>query len=414
MKKKKDIRICVVGAGPAGLTAAETLRDRGYTDITLLEKQNHSGGKCRSFRHAGLSYELGAGIVSGNNRMVLDLVEKYGIKTERTETSSVMIMDSKTGKPLKPPGWTEKLTLIYQLVFKYRKLVTRFRTIAEPGWSKIDRELCVPFSQWADKKGIDLVAKELAKYFTGFGYGYFDEIPAAYVLKYYSWETSNAFLHKAIYKFPDGIQGLWNAVAKTHRVLYDTTIKRIERDKTVTVTAAAERLQFDALIITSPLDEALNFLDASSEESSLFSKILYYDYRDYACTVTGFPKITGFIPGNFVSARSGYPVFWYKRYPDDDYYIFYVICDWKISDEEVLENIKKTVRPLGGKVTHLEKAAHWKYFPHVTPEEMRKGYFDKLENLQGKNRTFYAGELPNFSTVDQSASYAKRLVERFF
>jgi predicted NAD/FAD-dependent oxidoreductase len=414
MKNQKNLRIGIIGAGPAGLTAAETLRDIGYADVTLLEKQNHPGGKCRSIKHSGRNYELGAGIVSGNNRTVLDLAKKYGVKTARIDTPTSILLDSATCKRQKAQTVAEKMALFHQLVFKYRKLVNRYSRVSEPGLTKMHRELCVPFSKFAAKHDIELVTKELAKYFTGFGYGYFDEIPAAYVLKYYSWETSSAFLRKAIYKFPDGIQGLWDTVAKNHRVIYNAAIKNIERDDIVNVTTNSEKLRFDALIITSPLDEALNYLDASEAETSLFSKILYYDYRDYSCTVTGFPKKTGFIPGNFLRSRSGQPVFWYKRYSDDDYYTFYVICDWKISDDEVKNNIEQTVRPLGGEVTRFEEAFHWKYFPHVSPKEMRDGYFDKLENLQRKNHTYYAGELPNFSTVDQSASYAKMLMERFF
>ena len=42
------------------------------------------------------------------------------------------------------------------------------------------------------------------------------------------------------------------------------------------------------------------------------------------------------------------------------------------------------------------------------------GYFDRLEALQGHDHTYYAGELLNFSSVDQSAWYAKTLIERFF
>jgi protoporphyrinogen oxidase len=414
MKNQKNLRIGIVGAGPAGLTAAETLLDLGYSDVTILEKQDHPGGKCRTIKHAGRNYELGAGVVSRNNVTVLNIAKKYGVKISRLNTPSAILLDSETRKPLKTQTATEKMALFNQLVFKYRKLVNRYSRVSEPGLTKMHRELCVPFSKFASKHGIETVSKELAKYFTGFGYGYFDEIPTAYVLKYYSWETSNAFLRKAIYKFPDGIQGLWDTVSKNHHVIYNAAIKNVRRDKVVTVTTNTDELKFDALIITSPLDEALRYLDASAKETSLFSRILYYDYRDYSCTVTGFPKKTGFIPGNFTRQRSGHPVFWYKRYLDDDYYTFYVICDWKISDDEVKKNIERTVRPLGGKVTRFEEAFHWKYFPHVSSEDMRDGYFDKLENLQGKNHTYYAGELPNFSTVDQSASYAKMLMERFF
>lgn len=45
---------------------------------------------------------------------------------------------------------------------------------------------------------------------------------------------------------------------------------------------------------------------------------------------------------------------------------------------------------------------------------MREGFFDTLEALQGKNHTYFAGELLTFSTVDQTTWYAEELVERCF
>ncbi len=45
---------------------------------------------------------------------------------------------------------------------------------------------------------------------------------------------------------------------------------------------------------------------------------------------------------------------------------------------------------------------------------MQNGYFDKLEAMQGTNNCYYIGELPNFSTVELTAAYAKDLVEKCF
>jgi len=415
MKHSANIRIAIVGAGAAGLTAAETLKEKGYTDITLIEKTDEPGGKCRSIEYQGRSYELGAGVISETNHTVRALVKKFGIKIMPVEFDSSLFLDAHTGRVLTNMSWREKMVLAYECLFKYRKLALRYRNLAEPGLLQVDPDLCMPFTDWAKKHNLSqVVTEEFAKYFTGFGYGYLDEIPAAYVVKYYSWETVKAFIKQRIYMFPGGIQGLWKAVAKDHRVLYHTSIKNIERREHVTLTTETETLSFDTLILTAPLDSALKYLDAREEEQSLFSKILYCDYRTYACTITGFPKKTGYIPGNLHSSRTGHPVLWYERYADSNFYTFYILGDWKMSDEEALKNIESLVHGLGGAIERVETIARWKYFPHVSSKDMRQGYFDTLENLQGKNHTYYAGELLNFSTVDESASYAKKLVERFF
>ncbi len=45
---------------------------------------------------------------------------------------------------------------------------------------------------------------------------------------------------------------------------------------------------------------------------------------------------------------------------------------------------------------------------------MAAGFYETLEGLQGANRTFYAGEVMSFSTVEISARYSQALVDRFF
>ncbi len=41
-------RICIIGGGPAGLSAAMYLEKKGYTDYDIYENDNRVGGKCCS------------------------------------------------------------------------------------------------------------------------------------------------------------------------------------------------------------------------------------------------------------------------------------------------------------------------------------------------------------------------------
>lgn len=40
--------VCIVGAGPSGLTAAKALEDKGRK-VVVFEKRNDVGGKCQSY-----------------------------------------------------------------------------------------------------------------------------------------------------------------------------------------------------------------------------------------------------------------------------------------------------------------------------------------------------------------------------
>ena len=53
----KNEKICIIGGGPAGLSAAVHLEKNGYTDYAILEKEDHVGGKCHSPYHDGKRFE---------------------------------------------------------------------------------------------------------------------------------------------------------------------------------------------------------------------------------------------------------------------------------------------------------------------------------------------------------------------
>lgn len=51
--------ILIVGAGPAGLTAAHELIEAGFTNVTVLESTSEIGGLSRTVRHAGNRIDIG-------------------------------------------------------------------------------------------------------------------------------------------------------------------------------------------------------------------------------------------------------------------------------------------------------------------------------------------------------------------
>ena len=55
-----SMKICIIGAGPAGLSAAMYLQQKGYQNYTILERSDHVGGKCHSPTYHGKRYEMGA------------------------------------------------------------------------------------------------------------------------------------------------------------------------------------------------------------------------------------------------------------------------------------------------------------------------------------------------------------------
>lgn len=407
-------RIAIIGAGAAGLTAAETLRKKGYTNVVIFERAERVGGKCCSVEIDGKIYELGAGILAASNQTALKLAKRFDVSLDRIKFGRSVFIDADTGQKVPKRSLKQNAQLLWQLFVTYRRMFKRWPSIMTPGFENIDSELAIPFADFAKKYHIEELSAELEMFFTGFGYGYFADVPAAYVLKYYGWDTVRAFIHRNVYSVPGGIQHLWTAVAKAQDVRYSTTIQRIERGDTVTITTEAESLEFDSLIVASPLDEALEVIDSTPEERSLFTKMEYVDYRTIACSVEGIVKADGYVPKNFSANRSGEPVFWHHRHSDSDVYTFYALADWKMVDDEVVDRTRSFVSKMGGSMTKVYSVTHWKYFPYIDQATMAAGYFDVIEAMQGCRNTFYIGELMNFSTVGLTSQYAEATIERYF
>ena len=45
---KSNLPVCIVGAGPAGLTAASKLESKGYKTV-IFDRQPEVGGKCQAY-----------------------------------------------------------------------------------------------------------------------------------------------------------------------------------------------------------------------------------------------------------------------------------------------------------------------------------------------------------------------------
>ena len=77
---QKTGRVCVVGAGPAGLHMALRLKGKGYTRGDLLEKTLRVGGKCLNIEHGGIPNPQGALFaVASYFDNFIPLAEKYGV-----------------------------------------------------------------------------------------------------------------------------------------------------------------------------------------------------------------------------------------------------------------------------------------------------------------------------------------------
>jgi hypothetical protein len=310
-------------------------------------------------------------------------------------------------------------------------------------------ELNIPFTEWLRNNGLEELKRLFEIPVTAFGYGDLDEIAAPYVLRYaspasflalllsasrFSWLVPSCLLLR---RFRYGYQRFWERIAWDLNVRLNIAIEAIERDDAGGVTVAyrhplqmlgsaaihtIDRATFDYLIIACPLlkRELEKFLVLSEEELRLEAKVRFIPYAVASFEIANvvLPERVAF---HLPLPPRGWPMIVSQTHPENELMAFYARLPTNNPTDEderrLREHIESYARAFGGWIRddddwHSYDA--WLYFKHVSVEDLRQGYFDDWEKLQGKSRTFYVGGLFDFDYVEGIARYSRKLVETHF
>lgn len=446
-------KICIIGAGPAGLSAGMYLEKKGYTNYTILERNDRVGGKCWSPTYNHRRYEMGA-IMGVDSYYAVHDAEVFG-HTDHDGPQLNRNYKNARGKVIDPFNPKKNLLKAPELL-KMKNQMKEFGTLLETKYKGYDlnghrgvaegrydgfavsperervsgenpnlKDLAMPFKDFCEMNGVPLVQKIWIGPFTSFGYGYFDEIPAAYVLKYLDFQTTVNFVKVNLWTWNSGTQSIWEGVDNhlKNRARLNCKITKVERkDNKVYVTVNGQVEEYDKLIVTAPLQYFPDYADATPEEKELFSKIDYerYDTQAVLTDEKHHPKISYYIFDNMSPKRLGHLMVYYRRWIDSTKQpiVTYVLRKHKNTKELDYEKTKKTVladlKKMGNEATEVINEGKWYYFPHVFSEDYAAGWYDKVEAMQGTNNTYYAGEIMAFGDMDETAEYSYELVERFF
>ena len=449
----KNTKICIIGGGPAGLSAGMYLEKKGYENYTILEKNDHVGGKCHSPYYNGRRYEMGAIMGVPSYYAVHDVEEFCGITHDGPQLNRNY--KDRNGNVIEPFEPKKNILKIPRLL-KMKKQITELGRILETKYKGYDlnghrgvaqgryegfavtperepisgtnenlKDLSMPFKDWCEMNHVELTQDVWIGPFTSFGYGYFDEIPAAYVLKYLDFQTCMNFVRINLWTWKNGTQFIWESLndkLKNHARLNSdiTTIERKDGKVYVTVNGKVE--EYDKLIVTSPLQFFPDYADAREDEKKYFSKIDYerYDVLAVETKPEDHPEISYYVFDNMTPDRLGHLMVYYRRWRDtkDQVITTYALRKHKDSAEIPYEDCRKTVledlKIMKNPAANVVNEQSWYYFPHVFSEDYAAGWYDDVEAMQGKYDTYYAGEVMSFGDMDETAEYSKELVDRFF
>lgn len=415
--KHKD-KIGIIGAGISGVTAAYQLAQKGYTHITLLEKSDRVGGKCHSIEYKGKTYEMGTLIGLPTYKHTIGLMSEFGL-VDKGPLLERGFFDSNGRKTSQIP--MEQVQAFASEFKRLPDILKRYESLNEPGFLHLPPDLCQPFSQWCAENNLSVLEQIYMHYFSTFGFGSIYEVPAAYVLKFLSYDNLLSFIEIThMITWPKGVTELIRRMADQVEDLRLTCeVLRMEQEQNgqVRVETSQDIFYFDKVIYTASLEELGSIVDSSVFDRTLAEKIIYEWFRVYAYRVEGLPELSGYIPRNMYPERKGHMMAWYYRWADmgtTDLITVYVAENEAMTDLQMRETVENKLRELGGKNIRLYMMKRWRQFPHVDSSALREGFYERLDQMQGRHNMYVAGEIMNFPTLENCIVYAKHLVERYF
>jgi thioesterase domain-containing protein/acyl carrier protein len=411
-------RVCIVGAGATGLSIARALEQNGHHAI-VLEREPNVAGKCGTLTVDQRPYDLGGHICTQQYKQLARLLVELDVETEAMTPYRVYDMDERRSSPQSGAFFERSL---FQ---RYTALRSReFPRIGEPGMAHSARALGEPVGRWLERNRIEALARSLGVGYTSAGYGYLQgDLPALYFAKYAEMTglvSMDAELlgHAGGFTIRGGFQSLWQRVASRLRdVRCGVNIRSIERDASgVRVHTDGEEVVADDLVLTVPMQQMLPLLDPTGDEKDIASRIRYFTYYTTVAAASGLPRSAFYLVDQHSRnpALRGHFVSFHHRHADRDVYTFYSYGGETIDEREIPVAFEADIAHLGGQLGEVHLRRRWAFMPHFGSEDVLGGVYDRIEEMQGQQHTYYAGSLPAFELVECNVSYAQALVRRYF
>lgn len=268
------MKYLILGAGPAGLTVANKLKQVGITDFLVLEKENEAGGLCRTMDVDGSAFDIGGGHFLDVRRPKVNEF-LFGFMPEEewnifTRDSRIVVNGNVVNHPIEANIWQMKID----------DQVEYLKSIATAGCN-VGTEMPESFVDWIYWKLGDRVAQDymipynqkmFSKELNQLGTYWLEKLPNV------SFEDTlrSCLTHKAYgtqpghaqFYYPKkyGYGELWLRMAATieGQSEYNKTVKAIDFTTKTVTTADGMSYKADTIITTIPwleFDEIIGMPD---------------------------------------------------------------------------------------------------------------------------------------------------------
>lgn len=256
------MKYIILGAGPAGLTFANKLKQAGITDFIVLEREAEAGGLCRSQDVDGSPFDIGGGhFLDVRRPHVNEFLFKFMPESEwdkYTRDSRIVVGDNEVNHPIEANIWQMKV----------EDQVEYLKSIAVAGCN-LGTEMPKEFVDWiywklgskvAEDYMIPYNQKMFNKELNQLGTYWLEKLPnvsfeetllSCLNKKAYGTQPGHAEFY---YPKKYGYGELWLRMAKAieGNIEYNKAVKKIDFNTTTVTTADGAEYKGDIIITTIP------------------------------------------------------------------------------------------------------------------------------------------------------------------
>ncbi len=407
----REASYLILGGGPAGLTMARMLKDRGIESVTILEASAKVGGKCLSSGIGDHVVEFGTCYAIWSHRYVLQQMKKLGIsrnylKAQRIDDRELLdyIRDG-SGPPF-----------VAQAI-KYAWLRWRIMSRAAKGDPGVNEVLSQSTGDWLSANNLGKIERMMHRVVTSIGYGYLDRLPLVHAMRWVDIDMLITGLLKFTVMPDGGWQHFWDRFSDSLDVRLNqkaTQAERTERGIEIR-TEDGSVFKADYLINTIPLDEFNKMTQPTQSEKAVAEAIHWAGYTTTLLSVEAWPHnapVNAWSDTCANDAKDGELLFYRFECDDEDGRVLFSVgqSSAAYTPEELSELATYSAAERGAKNPRIVQQVIWKYMPTYSADEIRSGLLQTMIDMQGEQRTFHSGSSFSHEAVSTISTFNARLL----
>lgn len=386
------MHIGIIGAGFSGLLAAYLLEQSGYR-VTVMERQEHLGGHCRTLQHKDLSIELGTVFCIPGE--IKALLSELGVSYSERFSYRNFVDDAFSPTEQIPRASIKDLLRDLQ---RLEELLANAGLKGGRQYGPVPEVLTQGLLSFLESHQLHALAEALAPHLSGFGFGSIHQLPAYYALKIFDQRTLNAFIKGEKLLFVD--KGFSEVVLQLSRhisdIRYGIQVRRIaEVGQKVQVETDYETALFDHVLVSARLEPSVL---ADSELSNFMAKVATNPYVSLAYKVEENSNVTTYYKGQ-LGRRNRLQFFHTFKQGKKTVLVAYA---YGTLSKALVTQVTEDITRVGIPVKHLIAAKDWQMFPHLPIGELAPDSYTQLLTHQRQRGLWLFGSLttkPAISTL---------------